>query len=124
VTCVEGTVKVVENTGAKEILLEEGQKAELSSGNEFKVEAVNTDQALSWMSDKFSFTSTPLDKVFQEIERQFGLKIIIPPDIDYIYTGSFEKSPTVENVLNLVCKPFSLVFSRKSNDEYIISRKN
>lgn len=124
VTCISGSVKVLEMTNNKEVILHQGQKAELSKDNVFNVQSdINTDQALSWLSNRLSFTSTPIRKVFEEIERQYGVSIQIDEDIDYIYTGNFDKNTSIENVLNLVCKPFNLKFTSKSRDEYIISRK-
>ncbi|UCH13168.1 MAG: FecR domain-containing protein [Bacteroidales bacterium] len=123
VTCVAGKVKVVQRISKKEVLLQPGQKAEISSDGIIEVKSgVNTDQALSWLVNRFSFTSEPLSKVFEEIARQYGIKISVPADIDNIYTGTFRRSASVEHVLNLVCRPFSLEFTRKSEDEYFISR--
>lgn len=123
VTCISGNVKVLERIGKKEVLLHPGQKAELSPGGIFEVKSnVNTDQTLSWLANRFSFTSEPLSKVFEEIARQYGIKISIPGDINNTYTGTFMRSTSVEHVLNLVCRPFNLEFTRKSEDEYIISR--
>ena len=79
-------------------------------------------QSLSWLNNKFSFTSIPLPKVFEEISRQYGIKIKVSEGIDNIYTGTFNKSTSVENVLNLVCRPFNLKFTKKSENEFIISR--
>ncbi len=123
VTCVSGSVKVVAMTGKKEVLLHPGQKAEVSQGGILEVKSdANTEQALSWLVNRFSFTSEPLSKVFKEIARQYGIKISIPGDIDNTYTGTFRKSTSVDHVLDLVCRPFNLEYTRKSKDEYIISR--
>jgi transmembrane sensor len=123
VTCVSGTVKVMERISKKEVLLYPGQKAEVSPGGILEIRSdVNTELTLSWLANRFSFTSEPLSKVFDEIGRQYGIIISIPGDIDYTYTGTFMRNTSVEHVLNLVCRPFNLEFTRKSEDEYIISR--
>jgi transmembrane sensor len=123
VTCVSGNVKVVERISKKEVVLHPGQKAELSPGGMLEIKSdVDTEQTLSWLANRFSFTSELLSKVFDEIARQYGIKISIPGDMDNTYTGTFMRSTSVEHVLNLVCKPFNLEFTRKSEDEYIISR--
>ncbi len=123
VTCVSGNVKVMERISKKEVVLQAGQKAEVSPGGIIKIKSdVNTDQTLSWLVNRFSFTSESLSKVFKEIARQYGIMISVPGDIDNIYTGTFRRSTSVEHVLNLVCRPFNLEFTRKSTDEYIISR--
>ena len=123
VTCVSGKVKVVERIGKKEVLLRPGQKAELNPDGIIEVKSdVNTEQTLSWLVNRFSFTSEPLSKVFEEIARQYGITISIPGDIDNTYTGTFKRSTSVDHILNLVCRPFNLEFTRMSKDEYIISR--
>jgi len=123
VTCVSGKVKVVERISKKKVLLHQGQKAEVSPDGIIEIKSyVNTEQTLSWLANRFSFTSEPLSKVFEEIARQYGILISIPENIDNTYTGTFMKSSSVEDVLNLVCRPFNLEFTRKSKDEYIISR--
>jgi ferric-dicitrate binding protein FerR (iron transport regulator) len=121
VTCLAGRVRVIENTGNNEVVLHAGQKTEINPVGMLEVQSnINTELALSWLHNRFHFTAVPVSKVFQEIGRQYNIQIQIPDDIDFIYTGTFNKSTSVETVLNLVCRPFNLKFIRKSNDEYII----
>jgi transmembrane sensor len=125
VMCVSGKVKVTERSNNKEIILGPGQKALLTAESIFNIQSeVNEELVLSWIDNKLNFTSVPLPKVFEEIGRQYGVFIEIPKDIDNIYTGTFKKTSSLENTLILVCKPFDLRFTRKSSDEYIISRNN
>jgi len=123
VTCVSGTVKVIEMVHHNEVLLQTGQQAELSADHVLEVKSdINTEQTLSWLSKKLSFTSSPIDKVFEEIGRQYGVFIYLSDDIDFTYTGNFNRNISIEKVLELVCKPFDLKFTRKSKDEYLISK--
>lgn len=125
VTCISGKVKVQETAGSREVFLTPGQKSSFGETGALIVESdIDTVQALAWLSNKFSFTSVPLRKVFEEIGRQYGIMIDVPPDIDYIYTGSFVKDISAENVLKLVCRPFDLTFARKSEKEYAVSKNN
>ncbi len=125
VTCVTGKVKVAENKAGSEIVLNPGEKAELNPEGLLEVQSeINPKQTLSWLQNRFSFTSIPLATVFEEIGRQYGVKITITGELDKRYTGTFNKSDTVDNVLILVCRPFNLKFTRKSADEYIISWEN
>ncbi len=43
---------------------------------------------------------------------------MIPENLENTYTGTFRRNTSIEQALNLVCKPFNLKFSRKSKDEY------
>ncbi len=122
VTCISGQVKVMENINNKDVILHKGQKAVLNMAGILAIQTnINTEQTLSWLNNKFSFTSVSLSKVFKEIGRQYGVIITFPEEIkNNSYTGTFNKSPSVDYVLNLVCKPFGLNFIRKSENEYII----
>ena len=123
VTCISGKVKVSEIKGTGEVILNPGQQAVLSIEGTLAIESnADTEQALSWLNNKLSFTSVPLRDVFEEIGRQYGVIISIPEDLENTYTGTFVKDSSVENVLVLVCKPFNLNFTPKSGNEYSITR--
>ncbi len=125
VTCLTGKVQVFETMTNQEVILTPGQQAVLKADGSLVTESeIDTGQTLSWLNNKLSFTSVPLRKVFEEIGRQYGVLIIFPEGIDKTYTGAFIKDNSIENVLNLVCRPFDLKASRKSDNEYVINWNN
>ncbi len=125
VTCVTGKVKVIENTRKNEVVILRGQKAVLNLQGTLDIQSgTPAEQSIKWIENKFSFTSVSLQKVFEEIGRQYGVIITIPGDLENTYTGTFNRSTSIEQSLNLVCKPFNLKFSQQSKDEYIITRNN
>lgn len=125
VTCISGKVMVTESAGKNEVVILHGQKASLNTRGILDVQTgINTDQTLSWLENKLSFTSVPLQQVFEEIGRQYGVIILIPENLENTYTGTFKRNTSVEQALKLVCKPFNLKFSRKSKDEFNITRNN
>jgi len=125
VTCISGKVMVTESAGKNEVVILHGQKASLNTRGILDVQTgINTDQTLSWLENKLSFTSVPLQQVFEEIGRQYGVIILIPENLENTYTGTFKRNTPVEQALKLVCKPFNLKFSRKSKDEFNITRNN
>jgi transmembrane sensor len=125
VTCVTGKVRVSENTGRNEVVILRGQRAVLSSKGTLDIlTGTPAEQSISWIENKLSFTSVPLKQVFDEIGRQYGIVILIPNDLENTYTGTFRRNLSIEQSLNLVCKPFNLNFSRKSKDEYTITRNH
>ena len=76
VTCVTGKVRVIENTGKNEVVILRGQKAALNPQGILDVQTgINTEQTISWLENKLSFTSVPLQQVFEEIGRQYGVVI-------------------------------------------------
>lgn len=123
VTCITGNVKVTESKNNQAVILDPGEEATLNIEGKLIVQSgSDKEQALSWMNNKLNFTSVPLINVFKEIERQYGVYISIPENLDNIYTGTFRIDNPVEQTLDLVCKPFNLSFTLKSKDEYIITR--
>ena len=125
VTCISGTVKVMEKTYDSEVVLNAGQKAELDLKGTLQVFSnINTEQTLSWLTNRFSFTSVPVKRVFEEVARQYNITISLQEGIDKTYTGAFNKSKSPDTVLNVVCRPLNLTFIRKSQNEYFISRNN
>jgi transmembrane sensor len=124
VTCITGKVKVIETKGNKEVLILPGQKAAVNPEGNIDVHSdVSTSQSVSWLENKLSFTSVQLQKVFEEIERQYNV-IITAEDLDFTYTGTFRRDTSAEKALQLVCKPFNLKLSQKSKNEYVITRNN
>ena len=57
-------------------------KMELSPGDNFNYKFINKHNF------KFVFTSAPLRLVFEEIARQYGVKINLPESLNYTYTGN------------------------------------
>jgi hypothetical protein len=64
-----------------------------------------------------------LSRVIAEIGRQYNVSIGLNIQSDLIYTGYFSKDKPVEDVLNLICKPFGLTFVKKSDRQYLINQK-
>jgi len=125
VTCISGNVKVMNRTNKKEVILDAGQRAALSPKGILEVlTEINSEQTLSWTENRFSFTSVSARQVFEEIARQYDIVISMPGIIDKKYTGTFNKSASADDVLNLVCRPLNLTFIRKSQNEYVISGNN
>ena len=125
VTCITGKVKVVENRLKNEIILNPKEKAELNPDGTFNVQSnINVNQIISWLENNFGFTSVPLRRVFEEIERQYGIVIKYYSPNEYTYTGTFNRGSSLETTLEIVCRPFNLQFARKSEKVYEITEKN
>lgn len=74
----------------------------------------------SWMNGMFSFLARPLGYVLDEIERQYDVKIHWE-DQDgrqKLYTGYFSRDLPLEEVLELVCKPFGLTFAANPDGSF------
>ena len=120
VRCISGSVKV-SSTSGNEVVLGADYRASIGTDGNITVTREKFPGAHpAWSSGEFRFTSTPLRSVLDEIERQFDVAVILEVDGGRIYTGSFLKDKSVEEVLGLVCKPFGLIFVKRSAGIYEI----
>ncbi len=120
VTCVTGKVKV--STPAKhESILLPNTKAVVTYKGEIKIiKQVETTNEISWKDQLFMFTATPVNLVFEEIERQYGVNIDLQVDPTLSYTGNFSKDQKVEEILGYICPALGLQISKKSPGTYVI----
>jgi len=122
VTCLSGQVKVTSFAKA-EVVLSPDYSAQVSSTGEIiMTKEVNAHDTYAWIDNMFRFTSKPLGQVFQEIARQYNVRITLRSPIELTYTGFFSKNRPLEETLTLVCTPFGLNFAKISEKEYVISQ--
>ena len=62
-----------------------------------------------------------ITQVFREIERQYAVKIELGVNSHDLYTGNFNRSSKIEDVLSFVCPAAGLKFEKKSDKVYLIS---
>ncbi len=123
VTCLTGRVKVV-STSNKEAILTPDYYAEIDQYGNISVNKPDKPEAVTdWVNGMFSFSSEPLEYVIREIERQYNISITISGNLNHSYSGYFPKSMEIEQILNLICKPFGLTFVKKSETEFLIFQK-
>ncbi len=124
VACISGSVEVVSRKEKDAVILNSNQMAVLEESGMFRVQDTESNtQPSAWRQNNFIFTAVLLTDVFKEMERQYNISISIPGDLDYFYTGNFERRENVEEVLNLICKPFGLVFEEETEGHYKIRNK-
>lgn len=119
VTCVTGKVKVeAKKIEAKQAILTPNEKVEISSKRKtVRKLKVKPESSTAWMKNKFVFTSEPIKNVLNEISRQYNIKIVYSSDLNHSYTGNFAKHKDVDQVLNLVCRPFGIKFVKTPENE-------
>ncbi|HER08954.1 MAG TPA: FecR family protein [Bacteroides sp.] len=121
VTCHSGRVLVSLTDSERSVTLSQDQKAELNTRGSIDIRQVTVDRSSPvWKSTLLMFTATPLRQVFDEIEMQYDIRITTPEELNYTYSGRFNKDLPVDNVLSLVCRPFDLTYEQKSGPEYHI----
>ena len=121
VTCVTGKVKVKANTSENSVIIHPYQKASLKKTGQLVVKKnINIENTKAWISGRLVFTSMELIDVFQEIERQYNLKIILPDSLTERYTGSFDKTQPAQELLQLICRPYGFKIEKKGENKFSI----
>lgn len=122
VDCLTGRVEVKSPQGEKQTLLP-AQAAIVNKKGEVKLKkSVQAEQAISWTKNTFIFTATPLKLVFEEMERQFDIQIILDGNINGTYTGNFKRGSSPEEILNVIARPFGLKVKKLHQTKYRISQ--
>ncbi|MEM9673682.1 MAG: FecR domain-containing protein [Bacteroidota bacterium] len=123
VFCATGKVRV-SGEATNPVILEPGDFVALDYAGQVqsKINKAET-TVLSWRLNKFTYNTTPLTKVIEDLQRQYGIKI--NPQIEnidqYHYTGLFQRSVTAEEALEIICLSFGLTFEKASESTYIIT---
>lgn len=119
VACFTGKVKVV----AKEqkVILTPNLSTSLKGG-ELSIPMTFDEKIGSWKRGDFYFENTTLRKVFETIQRQFGVKITTH-ELQRYYTGYFDIS-NLDQALKLVCEPMGLTYKVEGKKITIINKNN
>jgi transmembrane sensor len=121
VTCFTGKVRVVSAGKSERVLLNPNEQAFLNKDGFLRViQEVNTQNVKSWRDNMFVFTSSSIIGVFQEVERQYNIKIQFNADPSLTYTGNFSRSLSGKEVLDLVCTSLGIKFEAKSDNEFLV----
>ncbi|MEQ9298527.1 MAG: FecR family protein [Cyclobacteriaceae bacterium] len=124
VFCETGKVYVV--AADKEVTLVPGEYAEIiPTIGLSKQPDISSDYVLSWRLNKFIYNTTALDKVIQDIERQYDVDIStsIKGLEGYHYTGIFERSINAKSALEIICHSFDFELTSDSNQSFVIADK-
>ncbi|PTN03789.1 FecR family protein [Mangrovibacterium marinum] len=120
VTCVTGKVRVGNSPDNQVILLPNHQAEILENGQIRLNKQVDLTTEITWKNNIFLFTATPIRQVFKEIERQYAVTIELEANTHDLYTGNFNRTSKIEEVLSFVCPAAGLKFEKKSANVYLI----
>ncbi|MFT6053825.1 MAG: ferric-dicitrate binding protein FerR (iron transport regulator) [Roseivirga sp.] len=130
VFCESGKVKVSDAQAASVLLLP-GEFVALEEGKtiEKQTDNVSASSILSWRRGQFMYNTTPFLKVFADIERQYGVTILLENKSigAESYTGVFDKPADIGDALQIVCTGFGLgyeiTYEMTSENSYVIRKK-
>ena len=121
VTCHTGSVRVTEAKSGSAVTLSPNERGVMKPSGGFRVTQLeSTRTSPGWTGNLIMFASTPLRLVFEEIERQFGIVIETPEEMQQVYSGNFSLDQPVENILTLLCLPFDLEYERQTGKKYLV----
>lgn len=79
----------------------------------------NSESAPSWRTGEYHFSRSPLRSVFEELERQYDIKVHYPETGNRTYTGFF-KNENLKQALDMICIPMSLEYNIINDDTVMI----
>jgi len=120
-TCITGKVAV--SALDSEIILNPGEKAELTSTGLTKTILPDISQTASWKEGLFYFDDKPLVSIFAEIERQFNVSVQYSGDVKRSITVSFTNKK-LEEALDVVCIPMGLKYEVDNKNNVRITENN
>ena len=117
-TLIEGEVEVKDKSDKGRITLLPGQKAVLNRvTGRMQVKQVDPKMEIVWHNDLIPFEKSSISQIAAALERFYGVKIILSPDVDSTntYSGVLKKKDNIESVLNSLRN--SIPFNYKKVDD-------
>ena len=112
VKCFEGTVRVT--ASSHHVILKEGDNFRIFQ--EIVTTGKNTYSVAQWTKNISDFQRVEVSEVFAEIERQYGVQVILENvDANQLFTGGFVHD-NVNNALKSITEPLDLEYAILPND--------
>lgn len=123
-TLVEGEVEVKDKSDKGRITLLPGQKAVLNRvTGRMQVKQVDPKMEIVWHNDLISFEKSSIFQIAAALERFYGVKIILSPDVDSTntYSGVLKKKDNIESVLNSLRNSIPFNYKKVDDNNIFIS---
>ena len=120
VICETGKVKVSSSVSDESVILNPGESSRLVDG---KLLYEKDRMSASWRNGTFSFTDNSLERVSEEIERQYNVDIQLDKELSEIrYSGFFELGD-LNKALESVLWPLGLEYTVVSDKKIEVRKK-
>jgi len=120
VSCLTGKVKVT--VADQSVTILPGEKVEWVGGVLKKTNIGNGENEVAWVRGEFSFDNIPLISIFDEIERQFDVRITAKGINNRFFTGTF-KNTNLSEALETICSVMDLDYEIKKGDKVSVKPK-
>jgi transmembrane sensor len=121
VSCLTG--KVMVTSGNSSLTINPGESAELRGKELFSFADQSISKVTGWIDGEFYFNNSPVNLVFDEIERQFNVKFAGRNIKPGFFTGSFTNKDLHE-ALDIVCIPLGLNYEIGKEGDVFVSDKS
>ncbi len=105
VKCSEGKVQVTNHEATERVLLKAGEQVAILRGKMQKREGVSFYP--KWFKGESTFRSASLERVFGEMERQYGVKVLADSLGERTFSGKFVNND-LKKAVKMVCDPMKL----------------
>ncbi|MBC6996416.1 FecR domain-containing protein [Neolewinella lacunae] len=121
VSCATGRVRVSFAGNSEDFLLTPGNSVALAADGTVATTATDAAEALDWLDGQSAFKNRPLAEVLRELERQFALKIDLPPGLDdqQLLSTSFPNDDA-DRALEIALSPLSGVTYTRSGQRVVL----
>lgn len=123
-TLIEGEVEVKDKSDKGRITLLPGQKAVLNRvTGRMQVKQVDPKMEIVWHNDLIPFEKSSIFQIAAALERFYGVKIILSPDVDSTntYSGVLKKKDNIESVLNSLRNSIPFNYKKVDDNNIFIS---
>lgn len=125
VFCQSGKVGV-SNDFSQQVVLLPGESVKLNIEQLEKEDANAEKEAiLAWRNNEFNYNTTPFSKVFDDLERHYGVTIRLSDDsiANETYTSVMTRPNTIDDALEALLTAYALEYDKIDEKTYLIKRK-
>jgi ferric-dicitrate binding protein FerR (iron transport regulator) len=119
VSCFTGRVKVVSKNDGY-VFLDPNERAFVGPDGSIVKKINHPKETSNENNNEFLFTGTPLTQVFAAISKAYQVPVFFKTEKEFFYTGNFTNEKPLNDVLDLVCKPFGLSFTKQADGSYLV----
>jgi ferric-dicitrate binding protein FerR (iron transport regulator) len=116
VKCAEGKVQVINPEQTERVLLKKGEQVSILGGKMQKRQGLASYP--NWFKGESSFRSAPLERVFEEMERQYGVVVLADSLGERTFSGKFVHG-SLEKAMKMVCDPMKLNCDMKGDTVWV-----
>lgn len=121
VACLSGKVEVKKlRSNDERLILVPGSGTRVADNERLVRDPIDPEESTAWRNRKLHFNDTPLEEVFIEVERYFGIKIILSPTLRPVkFTGRFD-NPKWQDVMNTTCTSAGIHYEMKDDSIAVV----